>query len=96
MKWIARTWGTGKQAVGQVSRQPLEQEIPAIAGPDARELGADPGSAPNFLCDLLSTLGLWVYICKKKGGTYQWPLSLFWHEDPIFKSKTFHGLQPDN
>lgn len=44
--------------MGQVSRQPLEQEIPAIAGPDARELGADPGSAPNFLCDLLSTLGL--------------------------------------
>lgn len=30
----------------------------AWGGPDVKEPGADPGSAPNFLCDHLFVLGL--------------------------------------
>lgn len=41
-----------------LNRQPREHEVPAITGPDAKELGANPGSAPLFLCDLLDTSGL--------------------------------------
>lgn len=40
--------------MGVGSRQPLEKEVPEIPGPDVEDVGANPGSDPNFQCDHLS------------------------------------------